>query len=53
MWEEGCIEETIALGNLLQDKEIPSLTDIWGRESRHDWDWWQRQVQVHLPRMIG
>lgn len=52
-YEEGCIEETIALGQLLEEKGIPSVTDIWGRESRHDWDWWQRQVVVHLPRLLG
>lgn len=52
-YEEGCIEETIALGQLLEDKGIPSRTDIWGRESRHDWDWWQRQAVVHLPRLLG
>ncbi|WAS93412.1 alpha/beta hydrolase-fold protein [Nannocystis punicea] len=52
-YEEGCIEETIALGQLLQEKAIPSRTDIWGRESRHEWDWWQRQVVAHLPRLLG
>jgi esterase/lipase superfamily enzyme len=53
MWEEGCIEETIALGELLQHKQIPSQADIWGRDSRHDWDWWQKQVAVHLPRLLA
>lgn len=52
-WEEGCIEETIALGELLQQKQIPSHTDIWGRDSKHDWDWWQKQVVVHLPRLVS
>lgn len=52
-WEEGCIEETIALGALLRDKGIPSETDIWGRDSRHDWDWWQKQVVYHFGRMFG
>jgi len=52
-YEEGCIEETIALGELLERKRIPSVTDIWGRESRHDWDWWQRQVVAHLPRLLA
>ncbi|MBA3550511.1 MAG: esterase [Nannocystis sp.] len=52
-WEEGCIEETIALGRLLKDKQIPSHTDIWGRDSRHDWDYWQKQVSVHLPRLVA
>ena len=52
-YEEGCIEETIALGNLLQHKQIPSVTDIWGRDSRHDWDYWQKQVVMHLPRVLS
>ncbi len=52
-YEDGCIEETIALGNLLQAKQIPSHTDIWGRDSRHDWDWWHRQAAMHLPRLLG
>lgn len=52
-WEEGCIEETIALGHLLDRKGIPNLTDIWGKDSRHDWDWWRKQVVFHLGRMLG
>jgi esterase/lipase superfamily enzyme len=52
-YEEGCIEETIALGQLLDQKQIPSVTDIWGRDSRHDWDWWQKQVVIHLPRLLA
>ncbi len=52
-WEEGCIEETIALGRLLKHKQIPSETDIWGPESRHDWDYWQKQVALHLPRVLA
>ncbi len=52
-WEEGCIEETIALGRLLRDKQIPSETDIWGPDSRHDWDYWQKQVVMHLPRVLA
>lgn len=51
-WEEGCIEETIALGELLRQKGIPSETDIWGKDSRHDWDWWQKQVVYHFGRMF-
>ncbi|HNC95424.1 MAG TPA: alpha/beta hydrolase-fold protein [Myxococcota bacterium] len=52
-YEEGCIEETIALGRRLKEKQIPSETDIWGRDSKHDWDWWQRQLVAHLPRMLA
>jgi len=52
-YEEGCIEETIALGNLLIRKQIPSDTDIWGHDSRHDWAYWKRQVGRHLPRLLA
>jgi esterase/lipase superfamily enzyme len=52
-YEEGCIEETIALGKLLDRKGIPNLTDIWGTDSRHDWDWWHKQVAHHMGRMFA
>ena len=52
-YEEGCIEETIALGKLLRAKQIPSETDIWGRDSKHDWDYWKKQVALHLPRVLA
>ena len=51
-YEEGCIEETIALGELLNKKGIPNWTDIWGKDSRHDWDWWRKQVVYHLTHMV-
>lgn len=49
-YEEGCIEETLALGHLLAKKQIPSETDIWGPESRHDWGWWKRHLSKHMAR---
>ena len=52
-WEEGCIEETIALGEWLDRKEIPHETDIWGSDVAHDWNWWRRQVVFHLGRKYG
>ena len=52
-FEEGCIEETVALAHVLQDKGIPHDCDIWGRDSRHDWPWWQKQLRVHAARVIG
>lgn len=47
-YEEGCIEETIELGRILKHKGIPVTLDIWGHDSRHDWDWWKRQALMHL-----
>lgn len=49
-FEEGCIEETISLGQILKAKGIPHILDIWGKESRHDWTWWKRQAVGHLSR---
>ncbi len=52
-WEEGCIEETIALCDHFQEKGIPHHRDIWGRESAHHWSWWKKQCVHHLLRRVG
>lgn len=52
-WEEGCIEETIALADLLAAKDIPHERDIWGRDVSHNWAWWQRQARFHLAKTFG
>ena len=51
-WEEGCIEETIALAELLEQKGIPHRRDIWGREVSHNWVWWKRQAVLHLGHWL-
>lgn len=38
------------MAELLADKGIPHELDVWGHDSAHDWDWWQRQLAHHLPR---
>lgn len=52
-WEEGCIEETIALAEWLHRKDIPHERDLWGFDVAHDWDWWRRQVTYHMNRRYG
>jgi esterase/lipase superfamily enzyme len=52
-WEEGCIEETHALADLLAAKGISHHRDIWGRDVSHEWPWWRRQARYHLGRWIG
>lgn len=52
-WEEGCIEETQALAAWFRRKQIPHREDIWGRDSRHDWDWWKKQARMHLKHEFG
>lgn len=51
-WEEGCIEETIALAELLSAKGIPHTRDIWGRDVTHNWVWWKRQATLHLNHWL-
>lgn len=52
-WEEGCIEETQALGDLLRAKGVPSVKDVWGRDVEHGWGWWRRQARYHLLKTFG
>ncbi len=52
-FEEGCIEETQALGDLFDAKGIPHDRDIWGYDVAHNWAWWKRQAQYHLSRRLG
>jgi esterase/lipase superfamily enzyme len=52
-WEEGCIEETVALSAWLERKQIPHERDLWGHDVSHDWAWWRRQAMFHLGRRFG
>ena len=49
-YEEGCIEETQALADILEHKDIPCHRHIWGHDVSHDWTWWRRQAWFHLSR---
>lgn len=52
-FEEGCIEETQALADLLEAQQIPHDRDIWGHDVAHNWGWWKRQATYHLARRFG
>lgn len=52
-WEEGCIEETHRLAELLASKDISHIRDIWGHDVSHDWIWWQRQTLMHFRKTFG
>lgn len=52
-WEEGCIEETHQLGDILSAKGISCHKDIWGHDVSHDWIWWQRQALYHFDKTFG
>jgi esterase/lipase superfamily enzyme len=52
-WEEGCIEETHALADVLAAKGISHWRDIWGRDVAHQWPWWKRQARYHLGQWVA
>jgi len=52
-WEEGCIEETHAMADLLAAKGISHYRDIWGHDVSHEWPWWKRQALFHLTRTFA
>ena len=52
-WEThptGSLPSAHRMAELLAGKGIPHELDVWGHDSAHDWDWWQRQLAHHLPR---
>ena len=54
-WEvqpTGALPSTQRFAALLQDKGIAHELDVWGHDSAHDWDWWQKQIAHHLPRFV-
>ncbi len=53
LWEEGCIEETIELCDVFEQKGIPHDRDIWGQDVTHNWVWWKRQARYHFGRVLG
>jgi esterase/lipase superfamily enzyme len=52
-WEEGNVEDTQRLSDLLAAKGISHEHDLWGRDVDHEWTWWRRQARYHLSRAFG
>jgi esterase/lipase superfamily enzyme len=51
-WEDGNIEDTDALANVLEAKGISHQRDLWGHDVSHQWDWWKRQARHHLSAYL-
>jgi esterase/lipase superfamily enzyme len=51
-WEDGNIEETHALAELLDSKGISHEKDLWGHDVSHEWVWWKRQARFHLEKSV-
>ncbi len=51
-WEDGNVEETHALADRLEAKQISHERDLWGHDVSHEWHWWQRQARFHLEKSL-
>ena len=49
-WE--VTDSTFALRDIFFQKGINVYVDIWGHDVKHDWEWWYKQVPVHLPHIL-
>ncbi len=45
-------DSTFALRDIFIQKGINVYVDVWGHDVAHDWDWWYKQVPVHLPHIL-
>lgn len=45
-------ETTFRVADLCRQKGIQVWVDIWGSDCAHDWDWWYKQVQYHVPHLL-
>lgn len=52
-WEDELLIGTRKLDAVLKEKQIPVWVDFWGYDVCHDWDWWYRQVDYYLPKLLG
>jgi esterase/lipase superfamily enzyme len=52
-YESPMIDETYALKSLLEAKGIPAQVDFWGTDSKHDWDWWQKQIVYFMEKALS
>ena len=49
-WE--VTDSTFQLRDIFFQKGINVYVDVWGHDVAHDWDWWYKQVPVHLPNIL-
>ncbi len=51
-WEDGNIEQTQRMADILKSKSINHQRDLWGHDVDHNWTWWRRQARQHLGDFI-
>ncbi len=45
-------DTTFRLRDIFMEKGINVYVDVWGHDVKHDWDWWYKQVAVHVPNIL-
>ena len=50
-WEDEMVRDTVALKQILEQKELPHWVDIWGYDVNHDWPWWYKMLYYFLDRL--
>lgn len=50
-WEEGLIESTRRLDEILRAKNVPAWFDYWGTDVSHDWVWWKKQLRYFFDKL--
>jgi esterase/lipase superfamily enzyme len=50
--EAGCIPETAELATVLERKGIPHHLAVWGKDSSHNYPWWQKQARLYLSQLF-
>ncbi|MDO4496904.1 MAG: alpha/beta hydrolase-fold protein [Bacteroidales bacterium] len=52
-YERVTVASTRALGQLLNEKQIPVWVDIWGNDVSHDFYWWRKQAEYLFGKLFN
>lgn len=52
-WENETLDSTRRLAQVVAEHDISAWVDFWGHDVCHDWDWWYRQVDYFMPKLLG
>lgn len=47
-YEEDALRDTLAMKQILADKQIEAWIDVWGQDVHHDWVWWRKMLPYYL-----
>ncbi len=51
-WEDALLAGTRDLDGVLRAKQLPAWVDYWGFDVNHDWDWWRKQLDYFLRKLL-